>query len=172
MRNNLGLIGMLLISYGCLFGNQKEQFPSGKDTVYSPDRKFVIQNFDPDSTERQHRIFLKDVSSGKQWELMQYNRHVEVAWSPNSTSIAVTDFDGSNHSGAYVFFVDKRKDPVNIEKELLRSTRLKDHLVKNDHVYIKVQKWLSSTKMEIAIEAYGDNDPHGYSTTIKYELKR
>ena len=170
MKHLFKSIVALLICFSVLHAYQKQKFPSEKDTLYSSDRKYAIINVDAANNEKQHKIILKEISSGKEWKIIEYSRHVEVVWSPNSKAIAITDFSGSNHSNTYIFIVGDNLTKINLEEELSKLNHLKKHLVRNDHVYIKARKWVRD-EMEISVEVYGDNDPNGFSTIVKYNLE-
>ncbi len=128
--------------------------------ISSPDGRFELFYQRHDALEemyRHHQIWLGSKTRPAKTELLySYGRDANVAWSPDSTMIAITDFEGSSSSHVLLFRISQ---PLAIEtvSELghFVETRSQEMLPSYDHFYIEVVGW-SIDSGSLAVELRGD----------------
>ena len=82
------------------------EFP-GHQPAPSPDRRYVIESQEPTPALPQHVLLLRDTAANVTRELFRFNRHLEVLWAPNSRTIAMNDFTGSDLATCWLVRIKK-----------------------------------------------------------------
>ncbi|GEM_PF-6761674 len=149
---------------GLTFGEytQPRQVTGVEIPVLSPDGRFeIFYNFsEQDSLEgtyQQHQIWLRSRNTkGKPALLYSYGRDANVAWSPDSRMIAVTDFEGSNSSRVVLFRIVPPLGATRLsEIDNFIEVHAKEMLPDYDHFYAEVVGWTIDSG-SLAIELRGD----------------
>ena len=171
-----GLQSLLLFSTFWILGAsaQKVSFPGPKSETRSPDGRYAIRNVDDEEAQPPHSLTLIDSSSGKQYKIRDYGRHVEVLWSPASDAFIVNDFEGSDSTRPILYPLPWRDEEIDLLKELtdfLRTRGEEKLVLQNDHVYLSVNRWLNSREVLCRLEAYGEASPHGSGFEGNYVYK-
>src|SRR6266702_1322107 len=112
-------------------------FPGPVNTVGSPNRLLSIHNVDRDQ-EPNHSLLLRDEKTGLGRKVLDYARHVDVMWAPDSKLFFVNDYAGSSESNCQIFSADdlKRLDVL----ETLKGTD-RESLPSSDHLYVACTAW-------------------------------
>lgn len=142
------------------------RYPGGSE-LPSPNDQFVIQNEDADE-EPHHTLYLLSKSTGVRRRLQTYERHVSVAWSPDSRAIFVNDFAGSDWSTCVIFFTDGEKS-IDIRQELAGRADW-EGLLSNHHSYVEAIDWLDSETVKVRIHGYGDQRPAGFDRVLDFHV--
>lgn len=141
---SLLVISSLAWSQDCVPGQRAFRQP-----VTSPDGYYRVANvFCSDQTkERALALVLRNLKSGEHRVLYTYDRDAAVLWSPDSRSIVINDFAGSDYTNNLLVSVDRRGPPIDLKERLLRSEP-KQGVLKSDHLYIAGIEWESREEDE------------------------
>ena len=152
----LGMIGLLGAAASAL-GAVPGHFPENQRTIDSPDKKYSIYNKDSDQ-EPNHSLYIRRHAPEAQQKILDYGRHVDVMWSPESNAFFVNDYSGSSEATCLVFFADglRRLDV----KDLLSKIH-EEEILSSDHLYVTCKKW-TKERIEVSVSGRGDKYPNGF----------
>jgi len=137
----------------------------------SPDRRYALINVDND-TEPYHTVFLENRRLKTRRELFHYGRGVDVLWSPDSRSFALTDYAGSNYSLCSVIYVDEKLPAIDVWTDLRKRVAPSERRLMegNDHVYIEAISWDGPKILKVKIGGYGEPSPNGFTRFYSYTI--
>jgi hypothetical protein len=140
-------------------------FPDNSQAV-SPDGRYVVVDVDSLS-EHYHTVFLTDLQFNTRRKLFNYDRNIDVLWSPDSKLLAVTDYGDSNFSRCSVISVDEKIAVISVLDQLFRSLSGSDRkrlerLQNNHHFYVAASAWTGPEKLRLKVWGNGDADPKGF----------
>ena len=148
--------------------NDSTRFP-GVTEISSPDGKYVVRNQDREDGHPYHTLFLVDTIQETERILLQYVRNVEVLWAPDSKSLFINDYQGSDESTCYVLD-DRATELIDVRQRLSKENSLKTHLARNHHVYVSCESWVTGKILSISASGYGDYDQTGFDIRVEYDL--
>jgi hypothetical protein len=163
----------VLCAFFCLAlanAQSRTTFPGKKSISKSPNGRYVIHNVDDDKLNPPHRLELEDSLTSSKVKLLDYDKSVEVLWSPAGSKFIVVDHAGSNLTESYVFVVDKSLRRINITDELQQKYPDSKHLFQNDHVFVEAVSWLKEDRIKIKVSGQGVADPNGFTEFFEYTL--
>jgi len=171
-------IGWFLITVLCAgvttgLGAQKVSFPGARSGAESPDGRFSIKNSDNDLHDPAHSLTLVDHQNGSVINIYQYERGVDVLWSPASNAFVINDHEGSNVSHPVLFREPWSTNYTDLRAQLidyLGSANEAKSVLDNHHVYFTAQRWLSNKQILCELTGYGDVDPKGFTKHYVYKL--
>jgi len=162
---------MLSCLLAAVANGQVAHFPGPQLGTRSPNGKYVIKNVDSDGAEPAHVLFLIDTKGGSKVRLRSYDRHVDILWSPLSKAFVINDYEGSDSARAFLYSLPWVGGSVDLLKKLtvyLRGRHKENIILKNDHVYLSVRRWVNSEEVLCRLEAYGEASPGGAGFTAYY----
>jgi hypothetical protein len=115
--------------------------------------------------DKPHRLFVKDLSSGRVSRLLDFYRQVDVLWAPDGRFLAVTDWTGSNVSQVLLFQPGKKK-VINLADVLYRSLGKQPEISNCDHTYFEAIRWEGPKKL--VFKVFGD----GAADMKRFEFER
>jgi hypothetical protein len=123
----------------------------------------------------EHRIWIRSkLDPGKPVVLYSYGRDADISWSPDSTMVAITDFEGSSNSHVVIFRISPQLGAEEItELTPFVESRSKTMLPSYDHFYAQVVGW-SVDSQSLTIELRGDLTEWDVTQTeyTTHEIKR
>jgi hypothetical protein len=139
--------------------------------VVSPNGRYVLIDVDAD-TEPNHTVFLEDLRLKARRRLFNYDRHIDLSWNPDSQSLAVSDYAGSDYSRCRIYSVSENVPPVQVWDELVKAATAKEKksLLQNDHVYIAASDWISPRVLKVKVWGHGEVNPAGFTSFYRYEI--
>ncbi len=144
-------------------GNAKPvSFPSTQTEAISPNGSFAVINVDSDAEPYHSALFLENRHTKTRRKLLDYGRHVEVLWNPNSTLFAVTDYAGSNVAECVVFSTQNSSPPQNVGDALqstLRNSKEIASLRDSMHIYWAAVRWTSPHALIVRVFGHTDVNP-------------
>lgn len=145
-------------------------FPEHSRAV-SPNGRYVLVGVDSD-TEPNHTVFLEDLRLKTRRKLFNYDRHIELLWSPDSESFAVSDYAGSDYSLCSIVSVTGNVPPIQVWDELVKAATANEQksLLHNDHVYIAATDWVSPRILKVKVWGHGEVNPAGFTRFYRYEI--
>lgn len=151
-------------------------FPGKVSAISSPDGRYAIRSIEQNKEPFHKLVFEKKDGGGKltKRDLMDYERNVDVLWSPDSSKFVVNDWLGSNCASAYLYDVRDLKKRIEIDQELIDSVKdEKDHksLTASSHIYIFANRWISPGAIEIKATGHDGPDPGGFTLLYQWDLK-
>jgi hypothetical protein len=154
------------------------RFPGRQSVLSSPNGLLSIVNEDSDDPRGSwgnHRLLLLD-RDGKRRQIYAYDRVVGVLWSPDSSTIAVNDAQGSDFGTAVLL----PAGPLGWRKDLRARVESRREaafqLQKLHHSYVSVIRFLGQGRVELAAYgrggALGSHESVRYIACFRYEMKR
>jgi hypothetical protein len=143
---------------------QGVHFPGSESEAKSPNHQYIIQNLDYEKMEPAHVLVLLDTRSGSKTKIHSYDRHVDILWSPRSDAFVINDYEGSDSARPILCSLpwnDKKTDLLERFTVFLRGRHEENLILKNDHVYFSVRRWLNPQELLCQLEAYGEASPNG-----------
>jgi hypothetical protein len=144
-------------------------FPSVKDSCSDPQARRAIEWMAPSEGGR-HVLWLKTISTGARTRLLEFDRSVDVLWSPTGRALAVTDHAGSNDSMLWVFTGSTLMRAISVDERLRSSLGRLPAIYNNGHRYFEAVRWMAPEVLKFRVRAY-DSDPlKEYVATFRFDL--
>jgi hypothetical protein len=167
MTSTTALIVLLLS--GSRTDSAPAQFPGERTAVASPNDDWEVQWVPGDQTRGgEHELQLARRRGGGARRLQSFERHVSVAWAPDSRRLAVVDHAGSDTAVSRVYAVtggrplDVRAAIEEQQPDALAFTRGAHHL------YVEADTWLDESTLSVRVWGYGG--PEAFDRRIKLRL--
>jgi hypothetical protein len=100
---------------------------------------------------------LENLSDHKQTLVKEYERSVQVGWSPDSRAFFVNDAYVSNLEDAFVYWIDSKK-PL-LLNDAIRGRDKEADMFPADHAYFQVGRWLSAHEVLVEYCGHGGENP-------------
>ncbi len=155
-NSELGGTSMLALSFTALLA--VIAFPGEQYESRSPNRKASIVWSEATETSP-HRIYLRVES--EQFLLIEFPRHLSVAWSPDSHFIAFTNYEGSDLATLHLFTANI--PPREIRLQLPPSAQTV--MSRNHHAYAELVRWRGS-RFAARVHGYGFSRHGEESVTV------
>ncbi len=177
MKTRIWAMLMVTITSVLVFAARERfvSFPGSGADLLSPDGRYIIRNENRDSSPRAftgafHTLFLDETARKSRRKLCDYIRHVQVAWTADSSRILVNDYYTSNSSRALVFSVEQSAESTIIDKNWLITALpapQAERLRNNKHVYIQASG-MNGDRLLFNVRGYGEGDPAGFRLNCEY----
>lgn len=167
-HRSLRFIATGLMLMPLLANSAGASFP-GAMISWSPDKRWQASSVPPTSDEG-HRLNLKSSIDGSTREVLKFPRQIDLLWSPDSQTMAVTDYVGSDSSDCLI--VDVVTLRMQSIAQAIQSSVLEPAIEGNHHSYVKCLKWLSKSIVEIRVQAYGDRNPQGVMKRARFDITK
>ncbi len=118
-----------------------------------------------------HRLFLRDLKTGRATQLYEFDRSVDLLWAPGSKTLAITDHTGSNESLIFLIHPEQPRSPIDVEQAFIRSLGRIRGLYENGHRYFEAQKWLSSSELQFGVHAYDAQPDVEYKAVFVFDSR-
>ena len=97
----------------------------------------------------------------------EYYRSVDVAWSPDSEYVAVTDWIGSNVADCYLVDVAKPESVFSVTSAVPSLPESPD----NSHFYVSCKNWEGSRKIKVEVSGHTDeSDSHEFDYRFVFDV--
>ena len=178
MHRNGGLIRCLVLSSLLVLGStagissrsKLTQFPNEGIGLPSPQGQYIVESIDQDDIPN-HRLVLRETTSGEVTELIEYSRYVDVAWSPRGVWLFINDYAGSNLTDCYVLEVVNSKVVRRIDIiEELRSSGYSSSKLGALHLYVAGIRWQSENRLRLEVSGYDEPFPRGFKDDFEYVI--
>jgi hypothetical protein len=163
-KNKWRLSTLLFLATIAGVNAQGVHFPGSESEAKSPNHQYIIQNLDYEKMEPAHVLVLLDTRSGSKTKIHSYDRHVDILWSPRSDAFVINDYEGSDSARPILYSLPwngKKTDLLETLTVFLRRRHEESLVLKNDHVYFSVRRWINSHELLCRLEAYGGASPTG-----------
>lgn len=136
----------------------------------SPNARYVIiggQNH----AEPFHTAILEDRVLKTRRKLFDYDRHIDILWSPDNKSFALSDYEESDYSRCSIIFVDQTLPAIRVWDKLVKALTPTERksLLENQHVYIAAMQWIEAGALKVKVWGYGEVDPSGFTRFYSYD---
>ncbi len=167
MKGNItALILLAVLVAPVAAASSKVSFP-GLPEAPDPTGRYAVVWSDAEP----HALLFKDIRKGKLSDLLTFDRHVDVFWSPDGNAFAITDWGGSNYSEAFIYFPTELKAAIDLQDVIKNTFGIVPEIAQNDHVYFEVLGWITPDKLKFKVHGYGDFNRHGFTKRYEYNLK-
>jgi hypothetical protein len=143
-------------------------FP-GKSTSLSPNQKWKIECLLDQQHEGAYALILENISTGKKSKIFEGGRNCQVLWSKDDSSLAITDWLGSNYSDIFILST-KEDGPV---KQLPEIKNTQDIILKDEltgHCYWEAVYWDGDGRLYYRIFGHTDtNQSNGFIYYFRFE---
>jgi len=163
-------VAAVLFATTCDVGASGRATYPGADSSKDPTGRWSIEYREP-TLGSPHRLFLKDIKSGRVSTLLEFNRHVECLWSPDGDALAITDYGDSNGSSVVVFRSRQPAKPIDVEQSLLAQIGRIPSLYENGHRYFEAFRWLATDKLEFRVHAHDAGPGEEYRGVFEFDLR-
>jgi hypothetical protein len=167
----VGLVGVIGLS-GSAFGAQGPStctFPGANQGCPDPRGRFVIEWREPIGGGR-HELWLSIVSGEQRRKLLEFDRSVDLLWSPDGRSLAITDRLGSSDSVLRVLNGMMLNQAINMEDRFLADMGRLPEIFNNGHRYFEAVDWIGRDVLSFRVRAYDSDPDKEYLGTFRYEL--
>ena len=139
-------------------------FPGPVHTTADPSSRFELRWTEATAAEP-HKLTFRRVGAGREELVREFDRHVEILWSPGGDSFIVNDYEGSDSSRAYVYSSRAPADGHELRADLPRE--LRHALADAHHGYVAASSWLSESAVLLKVSGYGGRDETGFDALVK-----
>lgn len=165
-----------LASIWCLIAHaQTVTFPGQKPESISPNKRYAIRNEDDEKRSPAHVLIFREAGLQEEHRLYEYDRSVDVLWSPLSNAVVINDHEGSDSSKPVLFSFAKGRNPIDLWPKLiefLRALHQDPSALKNHHVYFTADRWLDGKSFLCKLTGYGEENPGGFTRYYVFELNK
>ncbi len=123
-----------------------------RSAVVNQNRFFQCPN---DCSER--KLWVEDTSSHARKLVKEYQRSLDIAWTPDSRLFFVNDNSGSTDARCYVYEAASLKE-TDVAKVVLARYPHAEQFVNSGHSYLRAKRWLNSHALLVVLT--GHNDAH------------
>jgi hypothetical protein len=142
-------------------------FPGTPTHCSDPRGQWDIEWREPSGSGR-HVLWLR--AAGARTKLLEFDRSVEVMWSPDGRALAVTDRTGSSGSVVRVFTGGTLHQVVTVEKPLRTSLGGLPEIFANGHRYFEAVGWVNNEVLQFRVRAYDREPGKEYVGLFRYNL--
>lgn len=139
-------------------------FPSARPSV-SPQKRFEITSTDVPAEKDGYALSLRDRRTGEQREFFHGSRTCDVLWSDDDSSVAVTEWAGSNLSQILVLKTGQKGSANALTVDTARRFMGRDE--SNGHCYWEALGW--DAVGQLRVRAFGHTDAR-QSHQFEYEF--
>ena len=126
-------------------------FPSSGSSK-SPDGRWTLicKTSENRTNDLWHSIILTDRHGGV-FRLLNFGRHCDALWSPNSSRVALTDWSGSDISDILICSVANPESHVLLSDVCTRSRMPIAPEECSGHCYFEASKWLDGNRLRVRV---------------------
>ena len=146
--------------------------PQGAVTrIPSPDRNWTLI-FEFPNVYKPRNLWIQHKGSNERRLVREFERSLDISWSPDSQHFFVNDASGSGETRPYVY------DPATLQSIDLAALVAKaspkaDNYLGADHSYLDAKQWMSPHELLVKMMAYFSEPPPqrpGFSGTYHVDL--
>jgi hypothetical protein len=101
---------------------------------------------------------------------LEFDRSVDLLWSPDGQSLAITDRLGSSDSVLRVLNGMMLKRAINMEDRFLADMGRLPEIFNNGHRYFEAVDWIGRDVLSFRVREYDSDPDKEYLGTFRYEL--
>ncbi len=153
--------------------NEVISLPQGTiTTIVAPNKNWTLTFECPDVNKARH-LWIQRKGSNDRRLVREFQRSLDISWSPDSRHFFVNDASASSETRPYVY------DPETLQAidlaELVAKTSPKaDDYLGADHSYLNAKRWINSHELLLKLDAYFSEPPPrrpGFSGTYRVDLR-
>ena len=140
-------------------------------TIPSPDRNWTLI-FELPDLYTARKLWIQHRGSSGRKLVREFDRSLDISWSPDSQHFVVNDASGSGETRPYVY------DPATLQSVdlavlIAKASPKADDYLGADHSYLDAKRWINSHELLIKMMAYfSEPPPHrpGFAGTYRVDL--
>jgi hypothetical protein len=152
------------------------RFPGRVSELRSPRGRFVLISVDADSTHSNgsfsanHALFVRDLRDNEKRLVYEFDRYVDVKWSPRGGKVAINDYHSSDRSSSVILLIDGQEKRIDLDDKFASEVERERSISGNHHVYMETDRWLNDNRVLLKIHGHGDVDPGGFTLWYEYSV--
>jgi hypothetical protein len=149
----------------------KVTFPGSRRSLVDPSKRFSIECAkSADTSRRQFSLVFHDLKKGEQQNLLQFERSVEVDWSPDGNALAMTELVDRNITEIFIFTPDHPLTLLNVNNEILAATKeLRSH-APFLFLYFRAIRWKNSKTLYVQVRGRGEEEAAEFGRCYDYVI--
>jgi hypothetical protein len=128
----------------------------GITRIPSPDQKWTLI-FEMANWESTRKLWIQKKTSNERKLVRDFERSLDISWSPDSSHFFVNDASGSSETNCYVY------DPETLDAiDVTRLLGANSKIVRSfeaDHFYVEATRWVNSSELLITLTGYLSSTP-------------
>ena len=155
------------------------KLPQGSLTrIPSPDRKWtlVFEFHQPPEDpagcvaagEVSRKLWIERTGSKERKFIREFERSLDISWSPDSRHFFINDASGSSDTLSYVY------DPENLKAvdllTVLNAASPRLRRFRADHFYVEAKHWINSEELLVTVDGYLSSTPPGPGLSGVYRV--
>lgn len=145
------------------------KFPGDVTSINSPDNNFSIHSEDYDE-EPNHSLFFKYEQTGIEKKILDFRRHADISWAPDSKYFFVNDYLGSDFTNCIVIALPELKK-INI-MPILKTLPIEEGIFDSHHLHVTCEAWRNDGYINVRLTGYGDQNPSGFDYGYLVDFNR
>lgn len=141
-------------------------------TIPSPNRDWTLI-FEFRNASQVRKLWIQHKGSSERRLVREFERSLDISWSPDSQHFFVNDASGSGETRPYVY------DPTTLEsidlaKFIAKVSPKADDYLGADHSYLDAKRWINSHELLLKLNAYfSEPQPRrpGFTGTYRIDLR-
>ena len=123
------------------------------------------------SSEKARKLWIQRNGTAERIPIRDFDRSLDVSWSPDSRHFFVNDASGSTETRCYVYDAETLR-----AIDVLKLVSADSHRLRNfeaDHSYLEAKHWVRSDELLVTFLGYLSSTPPkpGFSGTYRINLK-
>jgi len=143
------------------------QFPGPEEGCKDPRGRWILEWREKPSDEGHHELWVRSIPAATRTRLLEFDRSVDILWSPDGHAVAIADYSGSSDTTLYVASEDDWTRLVNVEDRLRASLGSVRAIYQNGHRYFEPMNWPRPDQLLFRVRAY---DSQQYVGLFRYDL--
>jgi hypothetical protein len=165
----LALLTAALLCGGTSVGKPTSGSFPGSAPLSDPTGRWIIEWREATETLA-HALLLRDNETGRLSRLLEFERSVDVAWSPDGAALSVTDHAASNESLLSVYWPSRPGVVLRVDELLTARGGEMPERIKNGHRYFKAASWLRPKLLRLSVVTYDDEPGREYRRLFDVDI--
>jgi hypothetical protein len=113
---------------------------------------------------------VRSTAGGPRTRLLEFDRSVDILWSPDGRAIAIAEHHGSSDTVLWVASDNDWTRLVKVEDRLRASLGPVQEIYENGHRYFEVVEWTRPDRLLFRVRAYDSEPGREYVGLFRYDL--
>jgi WD40 repeat protein len=145
--------------------------------IPSPDGKWTLVFECPNNCSRR-TLWIEERGKRSRELIKEYDRSLDVSWSPDSRLFFVNDNSGSTDARCYVYEPVSLKQAelaklkeTDVAKLVLAADSNAEQFLKAGHSYLKAKQWLNTHELLVTVTGHDDESHRGFTLQYRVDLR-
>lgn len=139
-------------------------FPGTRHASIDPSHRYEL-SWREATSDQPHELLFRKFPAEFKILVREFDRSVEVIWSPSGDSFLVNDHEGSDSSRVYVYNSVRPTTAHELRAEL--PSPVAQALDKSHHAYLSASKWIDESTVLLRAHGYGTAQPSDFDLLVR-----